>query len=212
MAAVHPGPTDPTAPVTPEVRVETAPTADAPARPLAGGILLGDRAVLVPDPPPELLAKDGDLPELNVVLDRIPEGSGPARTIRVARVVRSRLSAPSLDTACAILALATPLPDAPAVKRHTVAQMSEFLLRRRGDLWAAMYDLGRTASPDGPRHFTAPADPEDHEAVWDTRTESPALFFQGICDVCGRCCKRPKNPGAADDPDASRSAAGASEN
>ena len=168
-----------------DVTIEAASPDQSAPHGQADGILLSQLAVMVPDPPAELLRTSGTLV---AVIGQGPASGGHQEAIPVASTTRLRLRGPGLDSACVMLRLAQPTQHAPASPPHSVDQIVTALRGHQGNLWEAMASLGytsRTGQPAG----TQPGGARNSGGPWDYEAHSVEDFGTTYCQIHPECCK-----------------------
>jgi len=170
-----------------DIIIEITAPGQAASRELARGILLGDQAVMVPDPPAELLRASSTVITVSV---RNPASSIPPEVISVASMARLCLRDPEVNAACTVLRLSRPAQCVPASRGHSITQLVAALCSHQGSLWEVMSAFGPTSPAVRPA-ITPPTGAPEADGPWDLETDSPREFAGGICNVC-HCC-RPKD-------------------
>jgi hypothetical protein len=168
-----------------DVAVVAASPGQAASRELARGILLSQQAIMVPDPPSELLRTSR---ALIAVIAQQPASGGPSEAIPVASITSARLRSPGLNSACVMIRLADSSQYAPAVSRHSANQLMEALGAHQGNLWEAMSSLGYRSLAGRPDAAQPPGTPAG-DGPWDYEANSLKEFASWYCVTHPRSCK-----------------------
>ena len=150
---------------------------------IARGILVSKNAVLVANPPQELLQRDG---VFTAVLADNPVSGNLPEEIPVATITRWRLSGTDLSSTCAVLQLAEETRYVPEGEPRSIPELEAVLRQHQGDLEAAIVAMCHP-SLAGQQEGARTAGSTDGDGPWDFDMDSPEHYLTGICNVC-HCC------------------------
>jgi hypothetical protein len=170
-----------------DVTIEGASPDEAVSRELARGILVSEQAIIVPDPPLELLRTSS---ALTAVITSTLAGGDSQEKIPVTGITRLRLSRTDLNSACAVLRLQRPPQCVPAGGCHSIRWLVRALHSHQGNLWEVMSASGHMSQADQ-QEGVLTAGTDDGDIPWDKEMNSAKDYFIGICNVC-HCCRRGK--------------------
>jgi hypothetical protein len=172
-------PTSSSGPVVAVQRVASKPASNTP---VAGGVLVDARVVVVPDPPEALIhAKD----HLLVVISGRQNGRRSTESIHVAKAHLLGERTPGTGSfRAAVLELKRPSRRTVKVADFGDRNLATLLMNHQGDLWAALRDLGYDAG-----------DVNDRDPEPDLPPETILEFSEGLCDWLP-CCRSglPEDP------------------